>query len=171
MILMATGGINEAKKRLLTLIRLSEPALGVTEATSHVFGDWRLGIQKIYTPRTGPKMPVVTVRISPARVIPSFYGRIWEASESGDIGLYSFTAHCFTSACTASGEEKYKHAHDLADKIMQYLSTRDWNSSPNDSYPIGDVFNMQARESEPSKGAQAICRVIIEGIMLVKRTD
>ena len=172
---MATGGMNEAKKRLITLIREAEPALGATEPTTHVFGDWRLGIEKVYGPKTGPKLPVVTVRVSPARVQSSFYGRVWESDVSGkygDVGLYAFTAHCFASACTASGEEKYKHAHDLAEKIMQYLATRDWNSSPHDSYPIGDVFDMSARESEPSKGgAHKVCRVIIEGTMLVRRED
>lgn len=156
--------MDEAKKRLLDLIELAEPV-------AHVYGDWRLGIEAIYNPRISPKLPVVTVRLSPARVVPSFYGRVWTETEEGDVGFYSFTAHCFASACTASGEEEYKYAHNLADKIMKYLGSQDWNSSPHDSYPIGDVFNMQARESEPEGGARKVCRVIIEGTMMVKRTD
>lgn len=168
---MATGGINAAKKRLITLIREAEPALGATEALTHVFGDWRIGMEKIYSPQTGPKFPVVTVRISPARIQHPFYGRLWDEDTYGDVGMYAFTAHCFTSACTASGEEKYKHAHDLADSVMQYLITRKWNQTPHASYPIGDVFDLTARESEPKKGGFKVCRVIIEGSMLVKRTD
>lgn len=166
------GGLNAAKKRLLTLIRLSYPTfLGATESATHVFGDWRLGIEKVYNPKTGLKMPIVTVRVSPARVVPSFYGRVWESGISGDIGIYSFTAHVFQSACTASGEEKYAHAHNVAEKIMHYLNVQDYHQSPHDDYPIADIFDLSARESEPKQGARNVCRIIIEGMMLVKRVD
>ena len=168
---MATGGMNAVKKRLITLIREAEPALGATEALTHVYGDWRIGMEKVYSPRTGPKVPVVTVRISPERIQNRFYGRLWNETTFGDVGIIAFTAHCFTSACTASGEEKYKHAHDLAESIMQYLITRKWNQSPDDSYPIGDVFDLTARESEPKKQGSKICRIIIEGSLMVRRTD
>ena len=167
--LPSEGSINVVKKRLLALIGLAEPA-------AHVFGDWKAGIDSIYSPKTGLKLPVVTVRIGPARVVSRHYGRIWEGGgggtpKSGDVGLFTFSAHCFASACTASGEEKYKHAHDLADKIVQYLATQNWNSTTHASHAIGDVFDMTARESEPKKGARKICRVIIEGTMMVKRVD
>lgn len=168
---MTGGSINAAKKRLITLIREAEPALGATEALTHVFGDWRVGMEKIYSPRTGPKLPVVTVRISPARIQHPFYGRLWTGTTYGDVGLYAFTAHCFASACTASGEERYKHAQDLADLIMQRLITRKWNQSPDDAYSICDVFDLMARESQPKKQGEKICRVIIEGSMMVRRTD
>ncbi len=168
---MATGGINAAKKRLMTLIREAVPALGATEATTHVFGDWRVGMDIIYSPKTGPKFPVVTVRISPARIIHPFYGRLWTGTEYGDVGIYSFTAHCFTSACTASGEEKYKHAQDLADSIIQQLVTRKWNQSPDNSYPIWDIYDLRARESQPKRQGSRVCRMIIEGSMAVRRSD
>jgi len=158
------GSINEIKKQFLALIVLAEPAV-------HAFGNWRLGIDSIYSPKTGPKLPVVTVRISPARVVPQFYSRLWSSTELGDLGLYSFSAHCFASACTASGEEKGKHAQDLADKIMQYFTKQDWNAGIHVDHAISDVFDMSARESEPKRGARKICRVIIEGMMLVKRVD
>jgi len=111
----------------------------------------------------------VTVRISPANIADMVYSR--RIPESGDMGLYSFSAHCFASACTASGEEDYKHAHDLADRIMTHLQTRNWAVAPHTSYGIVDIFNMSARESEPAKGSRKICRVIIEGVMLIKRID
>lgn len=165
---LTKGGISEVKKRLLALIVLAEPA-------THAFGDWRLGIASIYSPRTGPQLPVVTVRISPAKVASRHYGRIWEGGSgtpvTGDVGMYHFSAHCFASACTASGEEKSKHALDLADKIMKYLATQDWNSGTHEDEAIGDIFEMSARESEPKKGARKICRVIVEGTMMVKRID
>lgn len=157
-----TGGLNETKKRLVALIGEAEPS-------AHVFGDWRPAMENLYSPKTGIKLPIVTVRISPARVVPSTYGRL--IPESGDMGFYSFSAHCFASACTTSGEERYKNAHELADRIMKYLSTQNWGSETNLEYPIADVFDMQGRESEPEKGSKQICRVIIEGVMLVKRKD
>jgi len=157
-----SGGIDETKKRLMALIEEAEPS-------AHAFGDWRLAMESIYGPVTGLKLPTVTVRISPANIADMVYSR--RIPESGDMGLYSFSAHCFTSACTASGEEDYKHAHDLADRIMTHLATRDWASAPHTSYGIVDVFDLNARESEPAKGSRKICRVIIEGTMLVKRVD
>jgi len=157
-----TGGINATKSRLLELIELAEPA-------SHTFGDWRIAMENLYSPRTGMKLPVVTVRIKPASIWDRVYGR--RIPESGDMGIYSFTAHCFTSACTVSGQEKYKHAHDLADRIMTYLATQKWESATHIAYPIVDVFGMTARESEPKQGARRICRVIVEGMMMVKRKD
>jgi len=172
-----TGGINVSKTYLMVLIGEAMVAEGYTAV---VYGDWRLGIQQIYNPKTGPKLPLVTVRISPARIVPSFYGRIWESNtgcETGDIGIYAFTAHVFCAPCEdidAEGNptcEKYKNAHDLADAIMHHLNTRQWNSVPHSAYPIGDIMDLQARESEPSKGAHKVCRVIIEGTLLIKRTD
>ena len=158
-----SGGINEAKKRLIALIGLAEPS-------AHVYGNWRLAMEDLYSPKTGMKLPVVTVRISPARITTPTYGRL--IPESGDMGAYSFSAHCFTSACTASGEERYKHAHDLADRIVKYLSMQNWNSAQHIDHPIADVYDMQPRESEPERGSKKeICRVIIEGVMLVKRKD
>lgn len=158
-----TGGISETKKRLLALIELAEPA-------AHAFGDWRLAMESIYGPVSGSKLPVVTVRISPARIVDAVYGR--RIPESGDYGVYTFSAYCFTSACTASGEEKYKHAHDLADRIKTYLSSQTWEQDPHSAYEICDVYNMTARESEPKQSSKRkICRVIVEGMMLVKRRD
>jgi hypothetical protein len=157
-----SGGIDETKKRLMTLIEEAEPL-------AHTFGNWRLAMENLYGPVTGLKLPVVTVRISPASIADMVYSR--RIPESGDMAIYSFSAHCFASACTSSGEEDYKHAHDLADRIMTHLATRNWASVPHTSYGIVDVFDMNARESEPAKGSRKICRVIIEGTMLVKRID
>jgi len=157
-----TGGINETKKRLIALIGEAEPA-------SHVFGDWYIAQEELYSPVTGPKLPIVTVRLGPAAIWDAVYSR--RIPEKGDMALYSFSAHCFASACTAAGEEKYKHAQDLADRIMTYLNSRDWNSAPHTSYGITDVFDLTARESEPQRSKRKVCRVIIEGMMVVKRVD
>lgn len=168
------GGLNTTKKRLLELIKLAIPEYGL------VSGDWRNTMDKIYSPKTGLKLPAFSIRISPARVVPSFYGRVWKGTtaETGDVGLYSFSIHCFHSACNISGEEKYTHAHDIAERLMKYFGVQNWNSTtepsagdPHSDYSIGDVADMNARESEPKQGARRVCRVIIEGIMLVKRKD
>lgn len=168
---MTTGGINAIKSRLITLIREADTSLGTTEANTHVFGDWRIAMNKIYSPKTGPKLPIVTVRISPAMLQDKFFGRLWNNGEYGEVGMYSFTAHCFAEVCTTSGEEKYKNAHDLADSILRYLASRKWHQSPHSSYPIWDIGDLNARESQPKKGGHKVCRVIIEGNIMIKRTD
>ena len=157
---VASGRINDAKKCLMNLI-------GDCGAT--VFGDWRPAMENIYGPVSGLKLPAVTVRISPARIWQVHYARL--IPEAGDMGVYAFTAHVFHKGCTIEGEEKYKYAQDLADKIMTYLLKQRWEALTECS--IADVYDLQARESEPRKGSksQRICRVIIEGFMLIKRVD
>lgn len=157
-----SGGIDETKKRLQTLIETAEPS-------AHVYRDWYIAQENLYSPVTGPKLPIVTLRIGPAAIWDVVYSRL--IPEKGDMALYSFSAHCFASACTESGEEKYKHAHDLADRIITYLNSQDWNSSPHSDYGITDVFDLTARESEPQRSKRKVCRVIIEGVMVVKRVD
>lgn len=144
--------------------------IGEAEPLAHVFGNWREEIYDVYGPKTGNKLPAITVRISPMRVVTATYGRL--IPEAGDMGVCSFSAHCFASACTSVGEERYKYAQELADRIMKHLSKQNWNDATNINYPIADVYDLQARESEPERGSKKqICRVIIEGSVLVKRKD
>lgn len=127
-------------------------------------------MEALYSPKTGLKLPVVTVRISPSRTEEMSYGR--RIPQSGSMVVCSFTAHCFAEACTDEGEEKYKNAHDLADRIMAYFSTRLWEQSPHRCYPIVDIYNLSTRESEPKQGPKRkICRMILEGTILAKRGD
>jgi len=134
-----------------------------------VCGDWSLAMEMVYGPVSGLKLPVATVRISPARVWQVHYAR--RIPEAGDMGVYAFTAHVFHKRCTIEGEEKYKYTQDLADEIMHYLTTRKWEALTECS--ICDIYDLQARESQPRKGpkGQRICRIIIEGFMLIKRID
>lgn len=161
------GTLNQAKKRLLALIQIAIPEAGL------ISGDWREAQQNIYSIKTGKKLPIITVRVNPARIVPSFYGRIWEGetAKTGDIGMYAFTAHCFHSNCLAGGEEKYAHAHNLAERVMHYLNTQDYNAGIHTSECIGDVMDLVARESEPKGGSRTVSRVIVEGTLLVKRVD
>lgn len=163
----SSGGLNAAKSRLIALLKLAVPEYGL------ITGDWRVAMNNVYSPRTGRKLPIITVRVNPARVIPAHYGRLWEGESSvtGDVGMYSFTAHCFHSNCLAEGEEKYAHAQNLAERVMKYLATRTWDQSPHDDYSIADVADLIARESEPKDGNRAVSRVIVEGTLMIKRED
>lgn len=162
---VASGGMNDAKKCLMQLIEESD----ADSLADKIFGDWTVAMEKIYGPISGLKIPVITVRISPARIWQTHYAR--RIPEAGDMGIYAFTAHVFHKRCTEAGEEKYKYAQNLADRIMTYLLKVKWEAEVD--CPICDIYDMQARESEPSRGpkAQRICRVIIEGFMLIKRID
>lgn len=162
---VVSGGMNDAKKCLMEFIE----GCDIDQLEDKVFGDWRPAMEKIYGPVSGLKLPAVTVRISPARILQVHYAR--RIPEAGDMGIYAFTAHVFHKGCTEAGEEKYKYAQNLADRIMTYLLKRKWEDEVD--CPICDVYDMQARESEPKRGSksQRICRVIIEGFMLVKRVD
>jgi len=160
----AVGGIDAVKSDLKTYIEAASSQL-----TDKVFGNWRLGIEKIYKPRSGLQLPAVTIRISPLTVRDMTYTR--KVPESGSMETVAFTAHVFHSACNISGQEKYKHAHDIADIIMTYLESIDWNTGSYADSSIVDIYDMSARESEPSKGPRRTCRVIIEGMILSKRED
>lgn len=160
-----SGTINDAKKCLMELIEESDPI----QLADKVYGDWTEAMEKIYGPISGLKVPAVTVRLAPAMIWQAHYAR--RIPEAGDMGIYSFTAHVFHKGCTDAGEEKYKYTQDLADKIMHHLLTRKWEAE--ESCPIADIYDIQARESEPKQGSksQKLCRIIIEGYMLVKRVD
>ena len=164
----SAGSINAAKSRLIALLKLAIPEYGL------ITGDWRVAQHDMYSVKTGPKLPSITVRVNPARVVPTHYSRLWAGSGdeivSGDVGIYSFSAHCFHSNCTAAGEEKYAHAQNLADRVMQYLSTQTWSPDLCD-YCIFDVQDLTARESEPKGGNRKVSRVIVEGTLMVKRED
>ena len=154
--------MNEVKMRLKTLIKLAE-------STVNVFGNWRLAMENLYSPVSGLKLPIVTVRVSPYSIHEVSFGR--RIPESGSMAYVSFTAHCFAEACETEGEEEYKNAHDLANTIMTYLATQKWEQTPHNAYSIVDVFDMNARESEPAKGSRKICRIIVEGTILAKKLD
>lgn len=171
---VASGRINDAKKCLMRMIEESAVYLkeGKPQADlkDKVFGDWTLAMEVVYGPVTGLKLPVVTVRISPARIWQAHYARRTTPA-AGDMGIYSFTAHVFHKRCMDAGEEKYKDCQDLADRIMWYLTTRRWEAE--EDCAICDIYDVQARESEPRGGpkSQRVCRIIIEGFMLIQRAD
>jgi len=147
---MSSGKFNETKKTLISKIKLAVP-----EAT--VSGNWRQDVGELVR-----NLPFVTVRLS--EVLSDVYDRnIGETSE-GSIADYHFSAYIFHSNCNDVGEEKGKHAQNIADRIISYLVVQ--------PSIIGfDIYDMTSRESEPERGASRISRVIVEGQINVKRID
>lgn len=130
----------------------------------HVYGSWRLStiVQR--------RLPYVTVRISP-ETIGEVYGRKTlggGSPEDGSIATVAWSAHVFATNTTTIGEEKAKAVQDLADAIITYLTV---NRKQGITEGIEDIYGMAGRESEPSKGSRAKSRIIIEGLMDVKRPD
>lgn len=156
------GGINEIKTQLMDYIEEAD-------STITCFGNWFEALDNIYGPKTGLKVPIVYVRISPVTIRHMTYSR--SVPESGSMQTFEFTAHVFDKVCKEAGQEKYKYAHDIADKIMDYLEKINWNSGAYADSAIVDVQEMQARESEPKRGAKRLCRMIIEGTLFAKRQD
>ena len=165
-----TGKFNETKNAIRAAIRLAVPeANGVRSATSGGFVtcNWRDDIHLL-----ARRLPFISVRISPASLW-DVYDRDIGESEMGSMADYWFTVHVFHSNCDSASYagdpshecyecEKGKFAQDVADRITSYLLQN----------MIGwDVDNFKTRESEPSRGARRISRVIIEGRLQVKRID
>lgn len=164
------GKFNQTKKSLRAAIRLAIPeANGVRSATTGGFvtGNWR---EDIYL--MPDRLPFISIRFSPVNLW-DVYDRDIGESSMGSIGDYWMSIHVFHSNCDAASYagdpthecyecEKGKFAQDVADRITSYLLQN----------PVGwDVDNFKTRESEPSRGARKISRVIIEGRIQVKRID
>jgi hypothetical protein len=144
------GKFNETKKALISAVSTAIP-----EAT--VEGNWRQSIQHIVR-----DLPFVTVRMKD--VLSDVYDRNIGETSDGSIAHYPFSLFIFHSNCMESGEEKGKHAQDVADRIMSYLVTQ--------PSAIGfDIEGLAARESEPEGGGHRISRVIVEGSIHIKRID
>lgn len=139
------------------------------------YGDWFEAISNIYGPRTGLKVPLVYVRVSPVTVRHMTYTR--RVPEEGSMQTFEFSAHLFHRTCTLANNnnvacEKYKHAHDIADLIVDALEQMDWhNDATYGDSAICDVVDLNIRESEPKRGAKRLCRIIIEGTIFAKRQD
>lgn len=128
----------------------------IVEAT--VTGDWRVD-----THTFARNLPFLSVRIGP-ELWTNVYDRNIGSVGYGALADYAFSIHCFHSNCYEDGEEKGKYAQDLASRIIDCLTTQE--------SPVGaDIHDITARESEPSRGAHRISRVIIEGRIHVKRID
>jgi len=145
-----TGWQSEVIRQLETQLRTC-----VIEAT--VSGDWPL------TTRSQVRnLPFISVKFGPEFWNDVYDCNIGSLEGSGTLADYPFSLHIFHSNCKIDGEEKGKYAQDIASRIITCLT-----QSP---APIGaDIYDLTARESEPSAGAHRISRCIIEGRIQIKR--
>jgi len=153
--------MDAVKKRLMLLIEKAGADEGLT-----VSGDWREAYWDT-------DLPLCTVRLGESRQINVTLGRSVGAQDKKGLFEYApFSAYIFHSNCEEEGEEEYKWAHQLADKIIDYLiSANNDMSERNEEGRIYDIFDLSKRESQPSRGADNICRVIVEGMLEIKRED
>jgi len=171
-----TGRFNATKNALITAIRTAIPEANPVCTTiwgmGEVSGNWRVDIKKLAS-----RLPFISVRISPGRIWDVYDRDVGEASpdERGSIVNYRFSIHVFHSNCNCGsysadptdyryGCEKGMFAQGVADRIIDYLI-------PQPSQVGFDIFDVTARESEPSRGSHRVSRVIIEGTIHIKRID
>jgi hypothetical protein len=158
------GRFNPVKERLMTLISEADGAL--QPKATHISGNWKRPVTDF------EHIPLVTVRCTPIDVDDAVYGRVFEEEamvrKKGSITVFSWSAFIHTSACTDAGEQRGKHAQDLADRIIDHLINVSQEQS---AYGIEDIFDVSYRESDVAKQPYALCRIIMTGRMLTKRYD
>lgn len=147
------GKFNQTKHQLIDYLKTTIP-----EAT--VEGSWRDDTLWVRN------LPYINVLFSPESTW-NVYDRNIGESFDGCLADYRFTLHIFHSNCYESGEEKGKYAQNIATRILDSLLPL--NTTPASNW--WDVSDLTMRESEPYSGTQKISRVIVEGIIQVKRID
>lgn len=173
------GRFNATKTQLIQAIRTAIPEANPVCTTvasagdfGEVSGNWREDIKKL-----ARRLPFISVRISPGNIWDVYDRDIGEANplQRGSLVNYRFSIHVFHSNCNCDsysgtpadyryGCEKGMFAQGVADRIVDYLI-------PQPS-PVGfDIDTVSIRESEPSRGAHRVSRVIIEGRIQIKRID
>ena len=148
------GNIYDVKNAIMT--HISEADSSLTPKASHVFPKWDLDVWETDT----SKMPIVTVRIGPANINETVYGRQLGDSKIGNHITYYFTAHVHHTI--DDGVEPSKNAMDLADKIITKLE----QSEDSDS---GIIHYSGITYREASGMHHGLARVIIEGYVFVRR--
>lgn len=163
------GRLNPTKERLMTVI--SEATAVLLPKVTHIIPADKLNSDSLRV------LPLVSVRINPVNIDDKFYDRIFKGMRLedyytggtiyfGSIAVFSFTAHVHTSANSNVGEDRNRWAQELADKIINKLTTEADNLS---TYGIEDIFDVKARES--TIAGLKLGRVIISGKLLCTRYD
>jgi len=169
---MATQGrMNVVKERLMTLISNSNSSL--QPKASHISGEWDFHRRLVGKSGIIQNLPYVTVRLN-TDILGDVYGRdigggISGSEERGNIITVTWSAHVLHSACRISGFDRHRNAQVLADEIIDYLVKEAGNQFT--TYGISDIYEVNARESEPRDMPKKITRVIIEGKMDCVRPD
>jgi len=158
------GSVESAKKRLISMV---ESAISDAPYFGTASGEW------FDLPRSfAQNLPLATVRFGPMTPEDEVYGMILSSSNEdtvkGKLESFSFTVHCFASACKESGEETYRYAHQFTDAIKDYLETHRFE---NTNYNIFDITDLSQRESMLERAPANVRRVILEGRLWVTKTQ
>lgn len=170
---MTQGRMSVVKERLLTLISNANSSL--QPKTTHTSGDWDFHARIVGKSGVLQNLPYVTVRLN-TNVLGDVYGRDIGGGPSGseargNIITISWSAHVLHSACVVSGIDRHRNAQDLADKIIDHLVQQVFNEPDFATYGISDIYDMNARESQPREMGKKVSRIIIEGKMDCVRPD
>jgi hypothetical protein len=159
------GRMTAVKNKMLEIISGADPSL--LPQNTHVRGDWKIAINYLET-----NYPIVTLRLGNVNVIEQIYGRQMSATRRGHYVAYSFSAHVWAEKSYQLFDEgadehqtQARLASDLADIIIDTLEKYNGDETSGICY----FDNITARESEPERGPQRLTRIIIEGMILVKR--
>lgn len=135
----------------------------------HVLPNWKTGDQYL-----AENYPVVTLRVGTKSMNETVYGRKISSTEFGHYVTYSFSAHVWALKTWQLFEDtdeedetvpQANNASDLADLIIDVLEKYNGDSTSG----ICFFEKITVRESEPERGPQRLTRMIIEGLVVVKR--
>lgn len=152
--MVTEGNIVDVKDAIMT--HISEADASLAPKTEHVFPKWNLDVWESDT----DKMPVVTVRVGPANINETAYGRMLSSVKQGTYATFYFTAHVHHEIAT--GTEPSKTVMDLADKIITKLEKSEDAAS-------GIVHYAGITYREASGMHHGLARIIIEGYVFVRR--
>lgn len=152
--MVTEGNLVDIKNAIVT--HISEADSSLLPKAEHVFSKWGLDVWETDT----DKMPVVTVRVGPANLNETAYGRMLSNSKQGTYATFYFTAHVHHTI--ASGTEPSTTVMNLADKIITKLEKSDDVAS-------GIVHYDGITYREASGMHHGLARVIIEGYVFVRR--
>jgi len=152
--MVTEGNVYDVKEAIIT--HISEADATLTPKADHVFPNVDLDVWQVDT----SKMPVVAIKIGPANIIETAFGRKLGGSVRGNYITFYFTLHVHHEI--DSGSEPSKKAMDLADKIITYLEHSDDSAS-------GIVYYDEITYREASGAHHGLARMIIEGYVFVRR--
>lgn len=152
--MVTEGNLVDVKDAIMT--HISEADVSLTPKAEHVFPKWRLDVWESDT----DKMPVVTVRVGPANINETAYGRMLSSVIKGTYATFYFTAHVHHEI--ASGTEPSTTVMNLADKIITKLEKSEDEAS-------GIVHYSGITYREASGMHDGLARIIIEGYVFVRR--
>ena len=152
--LVTEGNVYDVKEAIMT--HISEADVTLLPKASHVFPNVDLDIWQVNT----TKMPVVAIKIGPANIIETAFGRQLGGSIRGNYIIFYFTLHVHHEV--DSGSEPSKKAMDLTDKIITKLEQSADSAS-------GIVHYDEITFREASGMHHGLARMIVEGYVFVRR--